>query len=50
MMKYPLANTLVIRKVFGTIQQSCYTDLLWAIDRLGVTDKWKASVSPLELT
>lgn len=50
MMKYPLSNTLVIRKVFGTLQQSCYTDLLWAIDKLQVTELWKASVSPLQLT
>ena len=50
MMKYPQANLLVIRKVFGTLQQSCYTDLLWAIDQFGVSDYWKGSVAPLQLT
>ena len=29
-MKYPQANLLVIRKVFGTLKDSCYTDLKWA--------------------
>ncbi|MBQ7405735.1 MAG: PBSX family phage terminase large subunit [Candidatus Methanomethylophilaceae archaeon] len=50
MMKYPQANALVIRRVEKTLRQSCFTDLLWAIDRLQVSDKWKASVSPLQLT
>ncbi len=50
MMRYPEANTLVIRNVFGTIKDSCYTDLLWAIDTLGVTKFWKSSVNPLQLT
>lgn len=50
MMAYPLANTLVVRKVFRTLRDSCYTELLWAIRRLGVNDWWEASVSPLELT
>ena len=39
-MTHPQANVLVIRKVFGTCRDSVYTDLLWAIDRLGVLDYW----------
>lgn len=50
MMKYPQANTLVIRKVYGTLRDSTYTDLLWAIDKLGVSSSWTASISPLKLT
>lgn len=50
MMKYPQANTLVVRNVFGTIKDSCYTDLLWATDQLGVSELWKATVNPLQLT
>lgn len=50
MMKYPQANTLVIRKVFGTLRTSCYADLKWAIHRLGVDDLWEATISPLEMT
>lgn len=50
MMKYPDANTLVIRKVFGTCRDSVYTDLLWAIDQLHVQDYWQYTVSPMEMT
>ena len=48
--RYSLANTLVVRKIYGTIRDSCYTELLWAINRLNVAHLWKASVSPLKLT
>ena len=50
MMKYAKANTLVVRKVFRTIKDSCYSDLLWAIDRLEVEEYWEKKESPLELT
>ena len=50
MMKYPQANTLVIRKVFRTILDSCFTDLQWAAERLGVSNKWDFKLSPLEAT
>ena len=36
MMQYPEANTLVVRKVFRTLKDSCFTELKWAINRLGV--------------
>ena len=49
MMKYPQANVLVIRKVYATLRQSCYTDLLWAIDKLQVQKYWKATTAPLQL-
>lgn len=49
MMQYPKANTLVVRKVFGTLKDSCYTELKWAINRLGVTAFWKCRESPLEI-
>lgn len=49
MMQYPLANTLVIRKTGASLKDSCYAQLLWAINRLGVQSFWRARVSPLEL-
>lgn len=49
LMQYPLANLLVIRKTYRTLQDSCFADLKWAIHRLGVTDYWKARTNPLEL-
>ena len=50
MMKYPLANTLIIRRVFNTHKDSTYTQLIWASNVLGVSHLWKFSKSPLEAT
>ena len=50
MMQFPLSNTLVVRKTERTLRDSCFSDLRWAIDRLGVSSFWKATTSPLELT
>ena len=50
MMKYPEANTLVVRKVFRTLKDSCFTELKWAINRIGVADRWEIKESPLEMT
>ena len=49
-MEYPEANALVIRKVGRTLKDSCFSDLQWAINKLGVSKYWKATVSPMELT
>lgn len=48
MMKMPLANTLVIRKVANTLRDSCFRQLKWAALRLGVYDQWQFNVSPME--
>lgn len=50
LMKHPAANLVVVRKVFRTLQNSCFSDLCWAIDRLGVGAFWRATKSPLEIT
>lgn len=50
MMKYKNANTLVVRKVFRTLKDSCYSDLRWAINRFQVQDYWEFKESPLEIT
>lgn len=50
MMKYPDANTLVVRKVFRTLKDSCFTELKWAIHRFGVDQHWEIKESPLEMT
>ena len=49
-MKYPQANLLVVRKVFGTLKDSCYTELKWAIHRLNVDSLFDCKLSPLEIT
>jgi len=50
LMKYPDANLLVVRKVFRTLKDSCFTELKWAIHRLGVAAFWEIKESPLEMT
>ena len=50
MMQLPLSNTLVVRKVERTLRDSCFSDLQWAIRRLGVEKFWNCTVSPLEMS
>lgn len=50
MMEYPQANTLCVRKTFRTLKDSCFTELKWAIHRLGVDEWWDTKESPLEMT
>lgn len=49
-MKHPEANALCIRKTFNTLRTSVFTDLKWAIHRLGVDEYWSYTNSPLEMT
>jgi len=49
MMAYPLANTMVIRKVYKDHKDSTYAQLRWAIARLKVSHLWEARLSPLEI-
>jgi phage terminase large subunit len=48
MMQYPEANTLVVRKVFRTLKDSCFTELKWAINRLGFRLIGKSKKAPLK--
>lgn len=50
LMEYPEANILVVRKVYSTLRDSCYAELCWAIERLGVAEDFSFKVSPLEIT
>lgn len=50
MMQHPEANLLVVRRNFRTLKDSCYSDLMWGIERLGVSHLWKGTLSPLEIT
>lgn len=43
------ANCAAVRKVGRNIRESVYEQLLWAIDKLGVTDYWDSRVSIPEL-
>ena len=50
MMKYPESNLLVVRKTYRTLKESCYTELKWAVNRLGVAKYWDFKESPLQAT
>ena len=47
--KYSAANLLVVRKTYRTLKDSCFTELKWAINRLGLNNVWQAKESPLEI-
>ena len=47
---YEKSNLIVFRKTYRTIKDSCFTDLKWALDRIGVIDEWNITLSPLEMT
>lgn len=49
-MAYPQANALVVRKTYRTLKDSCFTELKWAIHRLGADAWWSIKESPLEMT
>ena len=40
LMQMPLANALVVRQTAATLKDSCYAQLQWAINRLGVEKFW----------
>jgi len=48
MMKYPRANTLVVRQYFYTHRDSTFAQLKWAVKRLHVEHLWKFKESKLE--
>ena len=49
LVKHPKANLLVVRKTYRTLKDSCFTELKWAINRLGVQDYFDIKESPLEI-
>lgn len=49
LMQLPLANALVVRQTAATLKDSCYAQLRWAINRLGVESFWKCTVNPLQM-
>lgn len=50
LVKYPLANILVVRRVYNTLKDSCFAELCWAINRLGLERWFDCKTSPLEIT
>lgn len=49
-MKHKDANALVVRRFQSTLRDSCFSDLLWAMERLGVRDKFEYIYNPMKIT
>lgn len=49
MLKYPLANTLVVRNTYASLKDSCFSDLQWACTQLKVKHLFEFKQSPLEI-
>lgn len=48
--KNPKIHACVFRKVGNTLRNSVYAQYCWAISVLGLSDKFKCTVSPMEIT
>lgn len=46
----PGIHACIVRKVGGTLRDSVYAQMLWAINELGLSDQFDSTVSPLEIT
>lgn len=44
-----MSNALIIRRVKDTLEGSVFEQMVWAIDKLGVSNEWKVKLSPLRL-
>ena len=50
LLKHPDCHAAVMRKVANTLRTSVYAQIIWAIGALGLTDKFRCTVSPMECT
>ena len=48
LLKHPDCHALVTRQVGDTMRDSVYAQILWAIDKLGLTTKFRCTQSPLQ--
>lgn len=46
----PEVHAVVMRQVKDTLRHSVYAQIVWAISELGLTDRFKSTLSPLEIT
>lgn len=49
MMKDPNANAVVMRKVGNTLESSVFNQIIWAIEKLGVSRYWQIKKNPMEI-
>lgn len=45
----PDMNALILRKVGNTLRDSVFSQMLWAIEQLGLLDEFRVTVSPMEI-
>lgn len=50
LLRLPQTNLLVVRKTYRSLRDSCYAELCWAVQRLGVAAAWQCREEPLEMT
>ncbi|MDC7289577.1 phage terminase small subunit [Blautia schinkii] len=50
LMKHEDTHAVVMRQVADTLRGSVYQQILWAIEALGLSDEFHATVSPMEIT
>ena len=49
LLKYPAANLIVVRRTYRTLERSAFSELKWAIKRLGAEEYFDFKSSPLEI-
>ena len=49
MLRNPLVNAIVYRKVGATLRESVYGQMVWAIEKLGLERYFRCRLAPLEL-
>ena len=49
LLRHPGANAIIYRKVAGTLRESVYEQMLWAAEALGLGERVRAKLTPLEL-
>ena len=50
LIKHPQCHAAVFRKVGNTLRTSVYAQIVWAINELGLHDRFRCTVSPMECT
>lgn len=50
LLRHPDCHAVVLRKVAGTMRNSVYPQIVWAIGVLGLSGRFKCTVSPMECT
>jgi len=49
LLRDPMSNAIVYRRVAGTLRESVYEQMIWAIGRLGLEGYFRCRLAPLEI-